>query len=165
MVLRVLTIAKVGDDPDEWRGFAQGRRPVYVRYDRGHLTVNVGNPREHVAGMADTCVFRHFFDDGPGQIGYRHLKDLTRSSVEWPAQEMPETDEGAIRLQRLHTEQHQSQLEAEAAQPMALNAYLDRGRLMVPRDQPNVESLFTTSPDHDCERMGCTRYAHVVLRR
>jgi len=155
----------MGGEPDEWRGFAQGRRPVYVRYDKGHLTVNLGDRREHMAGMADQCVFSRFFDDAPHRLGFRHLKDLTRGSIEWPPYELPETDEGAIRLMRMHMEQRQGRLEAVQAQPMALNAYLDRGRLMVPRDQPNVESLFTTSPDHDCERMGCTRYAHVVLRR
>lgn len=168
-MLRVTAITKVGDDPDEWRGFAQGRRPVYVRYNSGHLTVNVGAMRTDLATVGDRCAFRRFFEDAPRRLGYRHLKDLTKEVIEWPAYELPETDESAAKLIELHSRERQHELTTSTAKPkpkpLQLKAYIENGRLLVPRGHPNLETLLVNSPDHNCRRMGCTDYAHVLLRR
>jgi len=154
----------MGVEPDEWRGLVRGRRAIYVRYDAGHLTIHVGEPGMPLAGLKDECVFSHFFDDPPMRLGYRHLKDLTRGVIRWPAHELPETDRIASTLRKSHMREQADQVRQRST-ALEWRVYIDRGRLMIPRNQTNAESLFTTSPDHDCRRMGCTVSAHVVLRR
>lgn len=165
MVLCVTAITKVGDDPDEWRGFARGGRPVYVRYDRGHLTVNAGVARTHLAAATDRCVFNRLFDDAPQRLGYRHLKDLTKGAVEWPTYELPVTDEAAAKLITQHADQRRDEVDLSTAEPIQLNVYIAAGRLLMPRGQSRVEAVLSSSPDHNCRRMGCTEFSHVLLRR
>lgn len=165
LIVQVVLIAKVGDNPEVWRGFDHERRPLYVRYDRGHLTANLGNAGQFMAGMADTCVFTRFLEDGPRLLSYRHLKDLTGDRFHWPDFELPATDAAALRLKRLHERALNDGAQKPAVHWLDLRGYLENGRLLVPRNQPEVESLFTTTADHDCRRMGCTASAHVLLRR
>ena len=164
VVLQVVLVTKVSDQPEVWCGLDRERRPVHVRYDRSNLTVNTGRPGQYLASMADNCIYSRFIEDGPSRLSYRHLRDLTSDKIQWPESELPANDPAANRLRGLY-EKAASEREDDRQLSLKLNAYIHKGRLMIPRSQPQVESLFTTSPDHDCRRMGCTTDAHVVLRR
>ena len=72
--------------PSQWEGYTEDKRPVYIRYRWGELSVNVGLPGQSMDDAIDSKAFISISHGNnlSGLLMYEKLKELVKDKMELP---------------------------------------------------------------------------------